>query len=94
MRLCLKRRLAEGKEKAEQAGRPDQRMCEGDQVLFQRISSVALRTPIARTLTGASFRDFAARLADSSLLQWYCRLGAWTRFASPVRASYGSPRRW
>jgi hypothetical protein len=74
VRLCLKRRLAERKQKAEQEGRPDQRMCEGDQVLFQRISSVALRTTIARTLTGASFRDFSARLADSSLLQWFCRL--------------------
>ena len=75
VRLCLKRRLAEWKQKAEQAGRPDQRMCEGDQLLFQRIVSVALRTTIARTLTGVSFRDFSARLADSSLLQWFCRLG-------------------
>lgn len=63
IRLCLKRRLAEGK-----------LMCAGDQVLFQRICSVALRTTIARTLTGGSFRHFAARLADSSLLQWFCRL--------------------
>ncbi len=75
VRLCLKRRLTEWKQKAEQTGQPDQRMCEGDQVLFQRLSSVALRTTIARTLTGASFRDFSARLADSSLLQWFCRLG-------------------
>lgn len=74
VRLCLKRRLAEWKQKAEQDGRPDQRMCEGDQVLLQRISSVALRTTVARTLTGASFRDFSARLADSPLLQWFCRL--------------------
>ena len=75
VRLCLKRRLAEWKQKAARAGHPAQRMCEGDQVLFQRISSVALRTTIARTLMGASFRDFSARLADSSLLQWFCRLG-------------------
>jgi hypothetical protein len=75
VRLCLKRRLAEWQRKAEQEGRPEQRMCEGDQVLFQRISSVALRTTVARTLTGASFRNFSARLADSSLLQWFCRLG-------------------
>ncbi|MFN3327023.1 MAG: hypothetical protein ACK5AZ_26315 [Bryobacteraceae bacterium] len=63
IRLCMKRRLAEGKP-----------MCAGDQVLFQRICSVALRTTIARTLTGGSFRRFAARLSDSSLLQWFCRL--------------------
>jgi len=74
VRLCLKQRLAESKQKAEGEGRPDQRMCEGDQVLFQRISSVALRATVARTLAGDSLRDFAARLADSSLLQWFCRL--------------------
>jgi hypothetical protein len=75
VRLCLKRRLAEWQQKAEQEGRSDQRMCEGDQILFQRISSVALRTTIARTLSGASFRAFSARLADSPVLQWFCRLG-------------------
>lgn len=75
VRLCLKRRLAERKQKAEEAGRPDQQMCQGDQVLFQRLSSVALRTTLARILTGASLREFSARLADSSLLQWFCRLG-------------------
>jgi hypothetical protein len=74
VRVCLKRRLAECRQKAEREGRPDQRMCEGDQVLFQRISSVALRATLARTLTGDSLRDFATRLADSSLLQWFCRL--------------------
>jgi hypothetical protein len=74
VRLCLRRRLAEWKQRAEQDGQPDQGMCEGDQVLFQRISSVALRTTVARTLTGDSLRNFAARLADSSLLQWFCRL--------------------
>jgi hypothetical protein len=74
VRLCLRRRLAEWKQRAEQDGQPDQGMCEGDQVLFQRISSVALRTTVARALTGDSLRNFAARLADSSLLQWFCRL--------------------
>jgi hypothetical protein len=74
IRVCLKRRLAEGKQKTGQEGRPDPQMCEGDQILFQRISSVALRATVARTLTGDSLRDFSARLADSSLLQWFCRL--------------------
>jgi hypothetical protein len=75
VRLCLKRRLAEGKPKAEQEGRPEQRMCEGDQILLQRISSVALRTRVGRTLSGASLRAFSTRLADSPLLPWFCRLG-------------------
>lgn len=44
-------------------------------MLLQRISAVALRATIARTLTGDSYRDFSTRLAESSLLQWFCRLG-------------------
>ena len=81
VRLCLKRRLAEWKQKAEQERRSDQRMCDGDQILFQRICSVALRATVARTLSGDSLRDFSARLADSSLLQWFCRLSR----VGPVR---------
>jgi hypothetical protein len=66
IRVCLKRRLEEWKPKAEQDGRLVQQMCESDQVLFQRICSVASRAILARTLTGDSLRDFSARLADSS----------------------------
>src|SRR5262249_48171867 len=40
------------------------------QVRFQEHSIRALRCTIARTLLGGSLRDFAARLADSPLLQW------------------------
>ena len=39
---------------------------------FQEHSVRALRCSIARTLLVGSFRDFAARLADSPLLQWFC----------------------
>ena len=45
------------------------------QVRFQKHSIRALRCTIARTLLGESFRDFAARLADIPLLQWFCRVG-------------------
>jgi transposase-like protein DUF772 len=45
------------------------------QARFQAQSIQALRCTIARTLLGGSFRDFAARLADSPLLQWFCQLG-------------------
>ena len=74
VRLALKRRLGELAKKAEEEGRPAPGMCAGDQVLFQRMSAVALRTTVARVLVGGSFRAFAARLADSLLLQWFCRL--------------------
>lgn len=35
----------------------------------------ALRSNIARTLTGLAHRDFCARLADSHILQWFLHVG-------------------
>ena len=42
---------------------------------FARLSVLALRSNIARSLTGLSHRDFCARLADSPLLQWFLQVG-------------------
>ena len=74
IRLALKRRLDELEQRARENGQSDCGMKDGDQVRFQRICAVALRTTIARTVTGESYRDFATRLAGSTLLQWFCRL--------------------
>lgn len=63
VRLCVQRRLA----------RPEL-LCDGDRLLLQRMAATSLRTSIARTLTGDSYREFATRLADSPLLQWFFRL--------------------
>ena len=63
VRLIVQRRLA----------RPEP-LCDGDRLLLQRMAATALRTSIARTLTGDSYREFSTRLADSPLLQWFCRL--------------------
>ena len=41
---------------------------------FARQSVLALRCNVARVLTGQSFRDFAVRAAESSLLQWFLRI--------------------
>jgi hypothetical protein len=40
----------------------------------QRLCSQVLRCKVARTLTGESLRDFGCRLAESGLLQWFCKL--------------------
>src|ERR1700738_2422855 len=53
------------------------------QVRFQEHSVRALRCSIARTLLGGSFRDFAARLADSPLLQWFCQVAQLVQSQSP-----------
>jgi hypothetical protein len=42
---------------------------------FARLSVLAFRSNIARSLTGLSHRDFCARLADSPLLQWFLQVG-------------------
>ncbi len=42
---------------------------------FARTSVVALRSNIARHLTGLGHRRFCTRLADSGLLQWFLRVG-------------------
>jgi hypothetical protein len=63
------------------------------QVRFQEHSIRALRCTIARTLLGGSFRDFAARLADSPLLQWFCQVGQLDRVRVPAKSTlqrYGS----
>jgi hypothetical protein len=41
-----------------------------------RHSVLALRSNIARKLTGLAHREFCARLADSQILQWFLRVGA------------------
>jgi len=41
---------------------------------FARQSVLALRCNVARLITGLSFREFAIRAAESSLLQWFLRI--------------------
>lgn len=64
------------------------------QVRFQEHSSRALRCTLARTLLGGSFRDFAARLADSALLQWFCRVGALDRVQVPAKSTLQRYATW
>jgi hypothetical protein len=68
VRLCLKRRPVVWKHRTEWENRPERRMCEGDQLLFQRISSVAPRATVAHTPAGVGLRAFSARLAGASLI--------------------------
>jgi hypothetical protein len=64
------------------------------QVRFQEHSTRALRCTIARTLLGGSFRDFAARLADSPLLQWFCRVGQLDRVKVPAKSTVQRYATW
>ena len=64
------------------------------QVRFQEHSIRALRCTIARTLLGGSFRDFAARLADSPLLQWFCQVGQLDRVKVPAKSTLQRYANW
>ena len=64
------------------------------QVRFQEHSIRALRCTIARTLLGGSFRDFAARMADSPLLQWFCQVGQLDRVKVPAKSTIQRYATW
>lgn len=73
-RLSLARRDDEERRQATAEERSFHALSPGRQAAFQRLSSQALRCNLARTLLGLSLRDFACRLAESMLLQWFCKL--------------------
>jgi Transposase domain (DUF772) len=64
------------------------------QARFQEHSIRALRCTIARTLLGESFRDFAARLADSPVLQWFCQIGQLDRVKVPAKSTLQRYATW
>ena len=57
-------------------------------------SRVSLRCSISRTLLGGSFRDFAARLADSPLLQWFCKVAQLDRVKVPTKSTVQRYATW
>lgn len=59
-----------------------------------RPSALALRCNVARVLTGLSFRDFAVRAADSSLLQWFLRIGEVDYVQAPAKSTLERFSKW
>lgn len=59
---------------ADKKGDPTWRPSTAQQEKLQARASLALRTTLARTLRGVSHRAFAAALADSGVLQQFCRI--------------------
>jgi hypothetical protein len=73
-RLSLAQRNQAEQRAAEKENRPFYQWSPVEQESYQRLCSHALRCNVARTLTGESLRDFGCRLAESGLLQWFCKL--------------------
>jgi hypothetical protein len=61
---------------------------------FQEHSIRALRCSIARSLLVGSFRDFAARLADSPLLQFFCKVAQLDRVKVPAKSTIQRYATW
>ncbi len=73
-RLSLARRDEAERAEAEKENRPFYKWSPVEQESYQRLCSQVLRCNVARTLTGESLRDFGCRLAESGLLQWFCKV--------------------
>jgi len=74
-RLSLAQRNQAEQQAAEKENRQFYQWSSVEQESYQRLCSQVLRCNVARTLTGASLRDFGCRLSESELLQWFCKLG-------------------
>lgn len=61
---------------------------------FVRTTALALRCNVARVLTGLSYRDFAVRTAESSLLQWFLRIGEVDRVKAPGKSTLERFSKW
>jgi len=73
-RLSLGRRNEDEQREAEKENRRLRPLSVGEQASYQRLSSQVLRCNVAQTLLGEDFRGFSCRLAESELLQWFCKL--------------------
>jgi len=57
------------------------------QVKFQESCRQAIRCNIARCLHGESYRSFSTHLAESRLLQWFCRIDCFDDIQVPTKSS-------
>jgi hypothetical protein len=71
---CLAAWDAEGRDAAQREGYVYEAPSGKECARFQRMCRQALRCNVARQLTEREYRKFSRRLADSPLLQWFCRI--------------------
>lgn len=64
------------------------------QQAFARQSVLAMRCNVAQVVTGQALRDFAVCAAESSLTQWFLRIGELDRAKLPSRSALKRYRKW
>jgi len=74
IRLRITEYEAEGEKYARQMGKRSRKLSGRDCAKVQQHAVRALRCNVVRELSGQSARGLSTRLADSPLLQWFCRI--------------------
>src|SRR2546427_3838739 len=93
-RLSLRRRDEDEQRAAEKENRPFRALSAGEQAGYQRLSSQALRCHVVQTLMGEDFRGFSCRLAESPLLQWFCKMDRLDAVRIPGKSALQRYRQW
>ena len=93
-RLALAHRNTQEQAAAGKEQRDFRSLTTKEQENAQKLSSLALRCNIVRTLTGESYRRFACHLAESQLLQWFCGLGRLDAIHIPGKSALQEYSEW
>src|SRR2546429_7482307 len=93
-RLSLRRRDEDEQRAAEQENRPFRPLSTGEQASYQRLSSQALRCHVVQILMGEDFRGFSCRLAESPLLQWFCKMDRLDEVRIPGKSALQRYSQW
>lgn len=94
VRRSLAHRQEQERWQAAAEQRPAHELTPAEQERLQRESAQALRCNLARTLCGDALRPFARRLADSPLLQWFCRLDRLAEVRIPSKSKLQRYGQW
>jgi Transposase DDE domain len=93
-RLSLGRRNEDEQRAAEKDKRPFRPLSAGEQAGYQRLCSQVLRCNVVQTLMGEDFRGFACRLAESPLLQWFCKMDRLDEVRIPGKSTLQRYSQW
>ena len=93
-RLSLARRDEDEEIAAQKENRPFRPLSAGEQAGYQQLSSRVLRCNVVQTLMGEDFRGFSCRLAESPLLQWFCKMDRLDEVRIPGKSALQRYSQW
>jgi len=87
IKKCLGHWITQGRKEAELAEIRFKEPSGKDVARYEQMCRLALRCNIARQLTQKEYRKFSLRLAESNLLQWFCRLDRMDQVRVPGKST-------